>query len=407
MDDRFAPLGDDREEVEGTYAEGRRADRTYASRSFADPSAAGAPARFIYKVFDPESDTTVESYGEDGTQYLLRESPAGRVQVKLLVSGAPGNVTKIMIQRVRNLARGPRAETVLTLEGAPATTLIELLRGVEHVPVEGEDAVRVDDALVREVFSSPESLSQLYERDRDLFRQLISDDATARDVIAMRRRRSEVERFRRLLDDPEYFVAAAAEAHGPEAAWQRFFEDNPWVLGTGLGGQLFTSWDDERLQQVVAGSSIAHEGKRADALMRTSGVIRWLTFGEFKTHETPLLDAKEYRPGVWHPSKALVGGVAQSQTTVQRAVEDLRDIVRATAADGSDIPDDIAFLTRPRSYLIAGHLDQLLGEFGGPHREKIRSFELYRRSVVEPEIVTYDELLARAEWVVDTEEGGE
>jgi hypothetical protein len=406
MVDRFAPLGDDREEVEGVYAAGRRADRTYLSRSFDDPTAGGRPARFVYKVFDPDGELVSEDY-EDAEQWVVYTSPAGRVQVKLLISGTPGNVSKVVIQRVTDYGRGPKAETKLTLEGEAAARLVELLRNVEQIPLAGGETTRIDDALLHDVLATPESLAQLYERDRDRFRRVISNDATANDVIALEHRRSEVERFRRMLDEPDFFAQAASAAGGPEAAWQRFFEDNPWVLGTGLGGQLYTSWDKDRLEQIVAGASIAHEGKRADALMRTSGVIRWLTFGEFKTHETPLLDPKEYRPGVWHPSKALVGGVAQSQATVQRAVEDLRDVLRATGPDGSDVPNDIAFLTRPRSYLIAGHLGQLLGESGGPHREKIRSFELYRRSVVEPEIITYDELLARAEWVVDTEEDGE
>jgi hypothetical protein len=33
---------------------------------------------------------------------------------------------------------------------------------------------------------------------------LIKDDATARDVVALQRKRVEVERFRRLLDDHEF-----------------------------------------------------------------------------------------------------------------------------------------------------------------------------------------------------------
>jgi hypothetical protein len=35
---------------------------------------------------------------------------------------------------------------------------------------------------------------------------------------------------------------------------------------------------------------------------------------------------------------------------------------------------------------------------------KFRSFELFRRNLHEPEIVTYDELLARAEWHVEIAE---
>ena len=223
-------------------------------------------------------------------------------------------------------------------------------------------------------------------------------------MVAVARRRAEVDRFRRLLDDASYFdseVALTPRKRG-EDVWQRFFEANPWILGTGLGGQLYTSWDEEKLEQVVGGASIAHEGKRADALMRTSGVVRWMTFAEFKTHRTDL-QAAEYRSGTWPPSAALVAGIAQAQSTVRRAIQEIGEVLRGTAADGSELPDEMTFLTRPRSFLIIGKLDQLLGEGGGPHIARIRSFELFRRNLAEPEIVTFDELLARAEWVVDTE----
>ena len=59
------------------------------------------------------------------------------------------------------------------------------------------------------------------------------------------------------------------------------------------------------------------------------------------------------------------------------------------------------FFIRPRSFLILGTLDQLCGSAGGVHRAKHRSFELYRRNLYEPEIITFDELLARAEWNVE------
>lgn len=40
----------------------------------------------------------------------------------------------------------------------------------------------------------------------------------------------------------------------------------------------------------------------------------------------------------------------------------------------------------------------------GVHAAKYQSFELYRRNLYEPEIVTFDELLARAEWHVELAE---
>ncbi|HVA86810.1 MAG TPA: Shedu immune nuclease family protein [Candidatus Saccharimonadales bacterium] len=405
MTEPFASMGEDRAEREGPYAEGRRADRTYVSKSFSLAGSPGVPARFVYKVFDPESETDLD-VGVDGAEWLVHASPQGRVQVKLLIAREAGHVSDLWVQRLKYSARGvPRAEHVLGLHVDDARRLVELLRNLDHVPVEGEESIRFDDALLNDVLSSRESVARLYATDPDLFRRLISDDAAQRDVIALKRRRAEVERFRTLMSDADAFDAAVQDAPGrkPEAVWQRFFEDNPWILGAGLGAQLYTSWSPDRLEQVVGGPSIAREGKRADAIMRTSGVVRWMTFAEFKTHRTDLL-AGRYRSGVFPPSDELVAGIAQSQATVRRALEDIGEALRERADDGSEIPNEVTFLMRPRSYLIIGKLDEFLGEEGGPHVPKIRSFELFRRSLVEPEVVTFDELLARAEWLVSVEE---
>lgn len=86
-------------------------------------------------------------------------------------------------------------------------------------------------------------------------------------------RRAVLEQFRRMLDDDAYFDSLIEANKGKEAVWQQFFETNPWVLGVGLGTQLFTSWSEEKLEQIVKGHSIAGDGKRADALLRTSGTV--------------------------------------------------------------------------------------------------------------------------------------
>ena len=399
----FEDRQESRDEKDGRFAEGRFTNRTYASRSFTLAGAPGVPARFVTKVFDPEDKTAVEPYA-DGEVWLVRESPKGRVQLKLLVAREQGHVSHLWVQRIRYSKGVARAESLLSLGGVDAERLIELIRNLDYIPVAGDDSIRVDDALVRDLFASPESLTQLYTRNPALFRRLITDDRTAQDVVAVQRRRAEVERFERLLTDDTYFdqqVDLTASRHREEV-WQAFFEQNPWILGTSLGGQLYTSWNEAKLQQVVAGASIAREGKRADALMRTSGVVRWMTFAEFKHHRTDLLTRSHYRPGVWSVSDELAGGVAQAQATVRRAVQEIGDHIRSKAADGSELPNDVTFLTQPRSFLVIGHLRQLLGEAGGPHHGKIRSFELFRRNLSAPEVVTFDELLERARWVVDT-----
>lgn len=252
-----------------------------------------------------------------------------------------------------------------------------------------------------DVFRAPEVRRRIYEVAPDTFREAIKADVAARDVVALRHRQAVVDRFRELLNDPAAFATASEEVNDrPEAVWQRLLESNPWILGVGLTGQLLTSWDDTRLEQVVSGFSVAGPGKRTDALLRTAGRIRSMVFAEIKRHDATLLGGNEYRPGCWPPSTELVGGVTQIQQTVDRAVDTIRKRLPDVDEEGAET-GDATWLIRPRSYLIVGRLDELRGQ-SGVHPAKYQSFELYRRNLYEPEVITFDELLARAEWHVET-----
>jgi hypothetical protein len=49
------------------------------------------------------------------------------------------------------------------------------------------------------------------------------------------------------------------------------------------------------------------------------------------------------------------------------------------------------FTYQPRSFLIVGSLDEFIGA-EGIRKDRYRSFELFRRNTLKPEIVTFDEL---------------
>lgn len=256
-----------------------------------------------------------------------------------------------------------------------------------------------EEQLLRAISAHPEVTEKLYQLDPDLFARLIEDDISARDVVALAHRRSVVDRFRRLLTDPDYF-SDAAEAFGgsKEKVWQNLLEENPWILGVSLAGQLLTSWSNEKLEQVVAGHSISGPGKRTDALMRTNGRIRAMVFAEIKHHKTALLGS-EYKSGSWAPSSELSGAVVQIQRTVQLANRQIRERLDEEDETGAEIGEH-TYMVRPREFVILGNLEELRGP-SGVHRGKYESFELYRRNLYEPEILTFDELLARAEWHVE------
>ena len=403
---RFDPFADlvTEDEDEAVYAQGRSPERTYASRSFPvkHPQSQdfGQPARFVYKVLDGEEASELIL---EGGQWVVSETTGGRVQIKLLVAREAGAVKELWIQKIPTSGSTDKVKNLLNLKREQAGVLLELLRNLNLIPIEGETSVRVDDALVRDLFADPASLVEVYRRDPDRFRQLISDDESAKDVVAVSYRRAQVQRFRSLLNDTDFFAREQEElsGRGTEHVWQNFFEQNPWILGVTLSGQLFTSWDSTKLRQAVTGRSISGVGKEADGLLRSVGRVRSMVFAEFKNHDAPLLN-KQYRSGCWSPSEDLAGGVAQAQGTVHRAVTTIGDRLAEQAEDGSDLLGQFTYMIRPRSYLVIGRLDELIGQGGGDHHDKIRSFELYRRHLDEPEVITYDELLARAEWFVDT-----
>jgi hypothetical protein len=389
-----------------TYAQGRMPDRTYIHKSFqfqrAQSRDNGQPARFVVKVFDTEAETIIE---RDLEGWTLKETPKGRYQFTFLLAREAGIIKEIWIERIP--APGVKSDIKLLLSlnnSEDIQRFFELVDIVRTIEPQGSETIRIDDGMLRDILASPGTLEELYRQAPEKFRCLIENDVTADDVFALASRREAVNKFARMLYDDEYFDSLIpTEGSGKqEGVWQKFFESNPWILGVSTASQLLTSLDPDRLEQVVDGHDITGPGKRADALMRTAGGIRSVVLLELKTHRTALLHS-EYRPGCWVPSKELVGGIAQSQGTVYRAVQSMEERFQSLDADGCEIPNDYSYLIRPKSLLIIGKLDELKGKSGGDHRDKIRSFELFRRLSLEPEIITFDELYAKALFIVEND----
>ena len=324
------------------------------------------------------------------------------------------DVKEIIVQKVEGYeSKGkPRrhVKNVLTFRGDDARYVCALFQALDHLDMKNGSRVRLDFESIRELILDPEELKELRLGPKDtqlLAEHLVNNDSSVADVIAVAARRKVVRCFEKMLDTTSGFFEEEEKRLNKtgEAVWQCFFEQNPWLLGLGLSNQLFTSWDQDKLEQVVAGYSINSDGKRADALMRTSGYVRSMVFVEIKKPETSLLSGKAagYRPGVWQMSNELSGGVSQVQATVAAAMKEVGERLESKQ-NGYDMPGDWTYLFQPRAFLVIGSLEQLRGESGGHHLDKIRSFELYRRNLTSPEVVTFDELLERAKWIVGASE---
>lgn len=215
-----------------------------------------------------------------------------------------------------------------------------------------------------------------------LLQELAASPELHRDIYAVAAKRAALAEFEGNL---------SADLSEPE--WQRFFECNSWIFGHGLN-YVFLNKVGDKLETQTTGSAFDRPGKRADGLMLTKAEVSQYVLVEIKKNDTDLLQKAEYRSGCWGVSDEISNAVTQIQKTVfeftrNRFHDYLKD------SDGNHTGRS-AYAVEPRSFLVVGNLTQLLG-----NDDKVACFELYRRNIRAPEILTFDELFQRASCIVE------
>ena len=233
----------------------------------------------------------------------------------------------------------------------------------------------------------------------------LGTDITDADVQMLVDRRSTLEHFERLLGEPGFLTSEQERLSlsGPEAVWQDFFESHQWIFGYGLTLVSCDSVGTKKLEAITTGANVfTGGGKRIDAAMRTRGFIQSLLFAEIKRHDTPLLMQAPYRgPDVYQVSKEVSGAVAQVQKTTHKAIRDLQDLHRQNTPTG-DFEFEVSTIA-PRQVVVVGHLQDLAPN-GSVNTEMLTSFELFRRTQVGVDVLTFDELFERAKFIVESGE---
>jgi hypothetical protein len=318
---------------------------------------------------------------KDGSQPILVEIPdnAATRSVKAVVDTDDGHQSMwVLIDFLRQFPGVTLPAGTFSIVGKDSAEIAELLKASDRDQVVG---------AMKTVLGNSLSQGEL-------------------DIIANRKGQLDV--FDKLLHAPEYFQArrdalkASGNASGPEAVWQDFFEQNPWIFGYGLSLIACESYDDHKLEQITTGASkFTGAGKRTDGLLRTRGIVSSLVFCEIKRPDDSLLAATQYRkPDVWMPSQVVTGAVSQVQKTTEKAVREIRDFIHTQyASDGTPTGVEVATI-RPRQVVVVGDTSEFVAESGDLNQEKVSAFELYRRSINDVEIITFDELYARARFII-------
>ena len=242
------------------------------------------------------------------------------------------------------------------------------------------------------------NLQNIARENKELVEEFLKYDITKADIKQIGYKKEQLGEFEKLISECEYFESVKQAKGGTEKVCQDFFELNPWIFGYGLNFIFSSSLADKKLEQVISGFNFNDYGKRVDALMATRGIINSLLFIEIKCHNSELLVSKAYRDGCWQISDELSGAVSQIQKTVQKAITTLKTKIDLLSKDG-DPTGEIIYLYQPKSFVVIGDLSEFKTEHG-INEEKFASFELFRRNLTNPEVITYDELYNRAKYIV-------
>lgn len=411
--------------------------RTYISSRFKD-----RPLRYVSRVVETagQSELVIASpatpegaieghFTCDEPVELHHNAHAVRIQYRLKVKETDRSIEELLITKPDRERDGELVQ--ISLNKSAVAKLRRLIGAVPELefPAGGhgdrmEDEIFDEEALARDLQSvqgkrvarrqlvsgGPDELRQLLEGmpsqaigvlvpllKREVFQRelranvsvveqivdlLVTGNVRLADVAELARRRQGLREFQERLAQQL-----------DEREWQRFFEGHRWIFGVGLELRLLVG--GEGLEVTVPGL-MTQPARRADALLYTEGGLHNLTVVEIKRPDTPLVESEHYRRGIYNPSKHLAGGVAQLAHTAQLAGASNQEDIPIDRGDGTQLR---VRPHRPRLYLLIGDLCSLAENRDDNHNKRM-SFERYRAGLKDVEVITYDELYARAERLV-------
>lgn len=357
------------------------------------------PFRILSKVIDNRES---HEFIKDGKELVLRITEGQRHEIVAKFYEDTRGIFTLQIQKFSTDTGNPH-KTYFTFINDEIGTLYNFIRNIAILPISGEHGQKIDDKYLEDIILTKEQTLKIINENPELVAEILKNNISKADIIAIGYKKEQLGIFKKLLWDKPYFdnYKLTNDIAKDEAVWQNFFEKNTWIFGYGLNYIFNSPLQGKRLEQVVSGYNVFSAGKRIDALMQTKGLVSSLCFGEIKTHTTPLLN-KEYRSECYSVSEEVSGGIAQVQKTIQKSLKELNTKLDIKDKDRNPTGESV-FIFQPKSFLVIGSLGQFRNEHG-INEDKFGSFELYRRNITNPEIITFDELYERARFIIDTSE---
>lgn len=240
----------------------------------------------------------------------------------------------------------------------------------------GKDRKIIIESLLKENFGE------------EVWKELVSSDPDLATKLSFAR--VQADRSKAL----ETFMQNLESKNSDEGFWQKFFSDNEWIFGYGLNYQFLNLITD---QPNYGGTNFTGKGaQKGDYLTNTTAEAQFTVLVEIKTPTTHLLSFvngknKELRNDVWLLSGELLGAVSQIQVNAKTWNRKSQDKENAKKLEADNI-----YTVEPKGILVIGNT----AEFQN-HESKLNCFEIFRRNLHNPEVITFDELYERAKFIVN------
>lgn len=396
----------DEERIEKIHALQRTLDRIYFSKSFISPFDK-KQKRFAHKLLDHEKN-----------EYILKDektigvSSNGKRQLKAIFLEDQRRIEKLIIQQFGvddNPIKNSFKET--SFHGIEIERLYFFLKGIKEADFPNDSKFNVQDSELAQMLLNKEQAIRLIEDNLELLQDALNNNVTTKDLINFGYRKRQLEIFDKLLSSSNFFrdfKEKLREEPGKniseEQVWQKFFENNTWILGYGLDYIFNSELNSKKLEQVTSGSNFCSGGKRTDALLKSLGAINSLCFCELKLSTDNLLKEvkNSYRGESWQISDALAGAIAQVQRTVHKAIKDFS--TKTEIKDNQDnLTGETLYLYNPKAFILIGNLNEFIVD-EKINETKFSSFEMFRKNLKNIEVITYDELYERAYYICHNKE---
>lgn len=379
----------------------RREGKTYLSKVFPSMIGPKEHVRFVNMVI---SNTDSVLMGElEGALCLRVDGNVRKTQIVALISQDDKRVRRLSLQTFKtrnNQAMGQHFTTTekneFTFRPGEFEKLLRFLKSIEFLDVSNEERFQIEDISSE---SGPkaiidasdkgilQNLKKMRGQEREELFASLSGSLSTEEINILLGRKSGLSEFRSQISACVW----------NETKWQDFFEREQWVFGYGLDYRIMRRFDRE----ASVGQSGTDNQNRpiVDFLMNFS---EYSVLVEIKRPDTPIFKStKKGRAGTWEFSAEFVSAI--SQLLEQQAEWQ----IASASGQHFDKTGKRRLETRtrkPKTILVIGSKNEF--SKSGIERDEetmLDTFELFRRECGSVDIITFDELFERAQYIAQKE----